>query len=87
MNIAAQQIDIPLDDMQTQAGTFYVECIAAAEKAREEVLLILARDADALVFYGERKAPIGSRRDPQPDSRALRREFDGIAQEVDQDIL
>ncbi len=34
---AAEKVDIPFDDMQSQAGAFDIEGIAAAEEAAEEM--------------------------------------------------
>ena len=67
MDVAAQQIDIPFDDMQSETGALDVECVAATEKTGEKVLLIFSGDADSLVLYCNGEAAAREMGRPQPD--------------------
>ena len=51
---AAVQLDQALDDRQAEAGAAMLGALAAALEALEHALLLLLRDADALVLDRER---------------------------------
>lgn len=42
MDVAAEEVDIALDDVEAEAGAFDVESVAAAKEAGEQMLLVLA---------------------------------------------
>ena len=89
-HFAAVQARKPRNEGQTQAGALILAGQAAVDldEGLKEPGLILQRDADAGVADGEAQplcAGIGV--DREADASACGSEFDGVAEQVDQDLL
>src|SRR5690349_19066647 len=84
-NPASHQFKVFADNVQAKPGTLDVGCILCAEKSFKEVLLILFRYPHATVFYADRRL---SRFKGTTNfyHRFLRRKFDGIRYQVNQDV-
>jgi hypothetical protein len=73
--------------VQAQPGAFDIDDIGAAEESAEEVLLVFGGNPDAFVEDGYPDAASGSWLGLNLNRCAFVGEFDGIAEQVDEDVL
>jgi len=82
-----QEVEITPDDMQPEASAFDIDDVGAAEEAAEEVLLVFGGNADAFVQDRDGDAAAGLGFGLLMDGCAFVGEFDGVAEQVDQDVF
>lgn len=87
-NLAAHQVEETLGDGQAQAGAAIAAGGGAISLAEgiEDVLLLLGRDADAFVADAEFEVVFAGDQNAQTNAAGFG-EFDGIAQQVEEDLL
>ncbi|MDP4256188.1 MAG: hypothetical protein Q8938_19430 [Bacteroidota bacterium] len=85
INAAPEYLQVLLHNAQTQAGSGNAAGIARPEIPVEQMFLVGERDANAIV--GDRKGQTpGFKADMESDDAVLRRIFDRIGKQVDEDI-
>src|ERR1700722_18747593 len=73
--------------MKSEAGAFDVHNVGAAKEAAEQVLLIFRGNTDAFVPDEHGGAARRTGFGLQMNRRAFVGEFDGVAEQVDEDVL
>ena len=80
-DVAAEAFDIALDQIQSHPRPRNVAGRIAPEESREDVGLVLKRNADAVVLDFERPV-VGVSGEPNFDGRSWGRVFDGVRNQV-----
>ena len=85
----AVQLHEPACQRQAEPGAFLLGLVIAADLAKllEHLFLVFRRDADAGVADGNFETALRPRARASRDASAVRRELDGIGQQIDQDLL